>query len=190
MARKLLYDRAVDLTESASSVGLVGVDVHSERELLAYSYYYVAEYEGTSGVKLNANDLLIRNAELSSVCGSHMYVTLSSDNAFLYLNRAARTLEDAGAASCDVARLANGSNNADGACVSKRKLNLICRTRRSENACLKSALGALNGNLLLACELTGLAKILLICECVTLTEKDLKSFCSYASAFLISSRSA
>ena len=86
---------------------------------------YVVEYESaTLGGDLNGNDLAVGDAIFFSISGGHMDVTFCCNNAFGKLNLTCRANKLACAASCNVARLTDGSLYADGTSVGERNFNL------------------------------------------------------------------
>ena len=87
--------------------------MHSECEFGAYTANNVVKDEGTSGVKANLNDLLIGNADLLCIFGSHVDVSLCDDDAFCDLNFAARTDELAACRACNVTGFTDGSIDTD-----------------------------------------------------------------------------
>ncbi len=152
--------------------------MHSKCEVGVNTNNNVLEDNGTSGVKLNGNDLLVGNAELLSVCGSHVDVSLCNDCAVSDLDLACGTNELETGGTCGVAALTDGGNDTECACIGEGKLNLICGANGAENAHSEAALGAYNGKLFVcASKLTGLGKHLLDDELCALAVKDLNCLC-------------
>ena len=150
--------------------------MHSISELIAYSYNNVAK-DSCSAVccALYPYNILVLDAELLSCLRDHVDVTLCNDNALLDLNLACGASQDAAGSTCNIAALLDSDTETDGASVCSGKLNLICRTYRAEDGYVcKLLLGAYNCDTLLTSLLTGLGKILLLCELVALAEQDFK----------------
>ena len=133
----------------------------------------VTENGGTSvGRYLYVYDLSVFNAEYLCIFGSHVDMTLCDDNALGKLNFAARANELNAGSVCGVAGFAYGNSlEAESTSVGVRYFDLVSRSCRTENAEHKLGLGSNNLNLFFASELTGLGKILLVCESMTCTEK-------------------
>ena len=169
------------MTGSQSSVGLVSVDVHGSGELLADSYDDITEGKGTTvAVNLDGNDLLVGNAELCSLFGGEVDVSLCDDNALGDLNLAAGTDELAAGSASDITGLTDRRNKTYLACIGEGKFDLCSTSLRTEDGDTgKLTLGADDGNSLFTCELTGLGKILLLGQSMVCTEKDGKLlFCN------------
>lgn len=171
---RLLYDLTVDLTERAGSVSLVGVDVHCRSELRADAADDVAENRGAGIVRdLNGHDLLVFDAELLSVSGGQVDMSLRDDYALGDVYLALRTDYLTSGAALDVAALAYGSVNAERSRVGEGDLDLCRGTCRTEDDYVRDLLlGSDEGHALLARELTGLGEILLMGESVSLAEED------------------
>ena len=92
---RLANDGAVNDACSACRVGFVGVNVHSGSVAGGNADNNAVEDEGTCGVELNLNDLLVANAEVSSGFRGEVNVSLSSDDTFGEGNGAAGTDEGA-----------------------------------------------------------------------------------------------
>lgn len=171
----LFYDLSVALTESASSICFIGIDVHSKRKLGRNAANDVAEHEASSvGLDLNAYNILIVNALLFCICGCHVDVTLCNDHAAIDHNFTCRTNELAGGGAFNVAAFANGSSNSERSCIGERNLDLTCRTGGSENGNVGDGfLRADNVYSFFTSKLTGLREHLLNGELVPLTEKNI-----------------
>ena len=167
-------DFAVALAECASSVCFIGIDVHCCcKGRLDTDDNVVIDGLSAVGVDCNLDNLLVRNAECSSVVGRHMDVSLCDDNAFRDFDFAARTDELAACRACNVTGFTDGSVNTEGSCVGKGKLNLRFGTSRTEDGdALDGLLGTDEGNAFFTSELAGLAQILLVGQLVTCTEKN------------------
>ena len=170
---KLLNDLAVALTECASGVCLIGIDMHSGHELGADTDNDVTENGASvSRVDLNRNDLLISHADSGSILGRDVNVALCNDNAAVKINLAAGSNELAAGSSRKVTALTNGCGNAESTCIGEGDLNLRCGTSRSENDNVRNRLlGADYGATLLTSVLTGLGKILFLGKGSALAEK-------------------
>ena len=172
--QELLDYFAVDLTERAGSVSLVGVDMHCRSELRADAADDVAENCRAGIVRdLNGHDLLVLNAELLSVSGGQVDMSLRDDDSLGNLDLSLRTDYLTSGAALDVAALAYGSVNAESSRVGEGDLDLCRRTRRTENDDIRDLLlRADESHALFARELTGLGEILLMGESVSLAEED------------------
>ena len=71
----------------------------------------VTEDQGTGGVQLNGNDVLVCNAECFSISGGHVNVTLCDDNALSQSNFACGTNQLQTGSACNVAAFAEGYND-------------------------------------------------------------------------------
>ena len=99
-------------------------------------------------------------------------MSLCCDNAFLEGNFTSGSLDDAAGSTCEVAGFSDGSGNADLAGVSERKLYLRGLACRAENGHVRhNALGTDDVNALVASELTGLRKILLLGELIAFAKE-------------------
>lgn len=172
--QELLDYFAVDLTERAGSVSLVGVDMHCGSELRADAADDVAENRGAGIVRdLNGHDLLVLDAELLSVSGGQVDMSLRDDDSLGNLDLALRTDYLTSGAPLDIAALAYGSLDAESSRVCEGDLDLCRRTRRTENDDIRDLLlRADESHALLARELTGLGEVLLMGESVSLAEED------------------
>ena len=104
MPSRLFYDLTKYLASASCCVGLVGIDVHSQSVLRAYTNNYIAEYQTSAlGINLYGYNILILYAELFSIFRSCMDMTLCCDYAFLQLNLACRSYQLTCAAACNIA---------------------------------------------------------------------------------------
>ena len=172
--QELLDYFAVDLAERAGSVSLVGVDVHCRSELRADTAHDVAERGGAVVVRdLYRHDLLVLNAELLSVGGGQVDMSLRDDYALGDVYLALRTDDLTSGAALDIAALAYGSVNAERSRVGEGDLDLSCRSCRAKDDDVRDLLlGSDEGHALFARELTGLGEVLLMGESVSLAEED------------------
>jgi len=106
---------AIDYAGAIGGVGLIGVDVHGEGELLADADDDVAE----DGLPLRGADededaLVVADAELLGIRGGHVDVTLGDDDALLEVDLTAvfGILEGDGGAALDFAGLTDGGLDA------------------------------------------------------------------------------
>ena len=177
---ELLYDVAGAASSGSCCVCFVGVDVHSKSKAFANANNGVAEDGGSAfGFDLNRNDFLIGYAEFSSVCGSHVDVSLCYDNAVGEFNRSAvcGVNELYAGRACSVAAFTNGSGNAKGSCVGEGYFNLACLTSGTEDANAGDGLlGANNVKTFSASELTGLGKVFLVGELIAFTKENVDMF--------------
>jgi hypothetical protein len=114
---QLANNFTVNGAKCASSVAFIGIDVHSKCEVGVYAANNVIKDEGTSGVKANLNDLLVNNTDLFCVCGSHVDVSLSDDNAVLKLYLTLRSYDFAAAAAFKVTAFTDRSLYTDASCI-------------------------------------------------------------------------
>ena len=57
---QLFYDLAVYFSAAARCIRLVCINVHSQSELRAYTYYYIAKYQASAiGINLNGNNFFV-----------------------------------------------------------------------------------------------------------------------------------
>lgn len=150
--------------------------MHCTSVIRRYAAYYIAEDSASLGsLYLYPYYLLVCNAELLSVSGSKVDMSLSNDNALADLYLAAGTYELASAGVCNVSGLSYGSCDTDGTSVCSGKLYLSLGTYRTEDRnALEVFLRTYDSNSLLAGELTGLRKVLLLGEFIALAEEYLK----------------
>ena len=174
-----VYDMAgATVAGNICAVSFIGIDVHGKAEIWAYTNDYIAKDGLASfGIDCNANNILILDAKLFGIFGSHMDVTLCNDKAFGELNASFWTNYLDGSGACDVSGLTNKALCAKGNAVGLGNLNLVCLANRSEDGnALDLAVAVLNGNLFLAEELAGLGKGTIKGQFVTLAEKNFNMF--------------
>ena len=150
--------------------------MHCRCKLGAYSYYYVAEDKLSALAAYRyADDLLVLEAVFFSGLGIEVDMPLCNDNALSKLYLTLGTYQLAGGCACYVAGLLNGRDYAELSCIGKGYLYLTVGSYGTEDRAGKLTLGTYYSDLLKAEELTGLRKILFVCELCALAEKSLKS---------------
>ena len=142
-----VYDLAVDLTECACSVALVGIDVHSQSKLVADAANYVVKDQRTCGVYAHLYNLAVGYAQSFCFFGTHVNVSLCDDHTAVDGQLTCRTNQlDAGGI-CNVAALTYGNTGkAECASVREGQLYLVSRTGGAKNADSQRALGADEGS--------------------------------------------
>ena len=177
----MLFDYfAVYFSGGASCIRFIGIDMHSGAEVFAYSDNNVAENKRTRCIELNADNLLVRNAEFFGILRGKVDMSFCCNAAFGYFDFSAGADKLAGRTAGDVAAFAYRSLHANRACVGKGKLNLICFADRSEDGNIfDGAFGSNYLDLFFACELTGLRKVFFYGEGMSFAEKCGERFCGH-----------
>ena len=138
-------------SRNGSRICLVGVNMHRKGVFRADADDGVTENKASfCCVYCDLYYLCVLYSEFLGILGGHVDMSLSNYNALFKLDLACRTYELTCSAALDIARLTDGSGNADRPCVGSRKLYLIGAAAGSEygNAC-KLLFGAYDGNALI-----------------------------------------
>ena len=169
---------AVNGACESGGVALVRINVHRGSVLGADPDYYVAE-NGLSACAYAdpcGYYLLIDKTELLGGFGIEVDVSFCRDNALSDLYLAGGSDKLAAGRSLNSAGFLNGSSDTELARVGERYLDLIVGSFGTEDRHDHLASGTNYRYLLKAGELTGLRKILFVCELIALSEKGVKSF--------------
>ena len=172
--RDLLDDLA--LGGAGAGVGLVGVDVHGGGKVAPDADDHVVKDQLAAFLAAgHFHDLLVGHAQLLSVFGGDVDVTLGHDDAFLQLHLAAGANQLAAGGTGGVAGLTHGSGNADGTGVGGGQLHLIRAAAGSEDGHVgQLTLGAHHGDALVGGVLAGLAQGLLDGQLIARAEQGLQ----------------
>jgi len=163
------------LAEHSSCVYFIIVDVSKCSILVAYTSNNLVKDKTALAAHFELNDLLVNYADLGSIFGSHVDMTLSNDAAFSDFNFAFRTYDLAACRACKVTAFADGAVKTESASVCEGQLNLVCLAAGTEDGHCCLTFGTYNCDLVGSCELTGLGKILLVLKLKTLAEKNVDS---------------
>ena len=123
------------------------------------------------------DDLLVLYAVFGSRLGGHMHMTLRDDHAVIDLDLAFGSAQDASGSALKITGLADHAYYAELSGLGHRDLYLIFGAERSEDGHGDLTLGAYDGHLLGAGELTGLGKVLLVGQAFALSVQSRKGLC-------------